>query len=115
MVPFTTFSEPDASHKNHYFEFVDGREVAFFAGICDTHSRQIRAKDEGPTVGQFYGFLTTGANKVVFPIHSKAMPVILTEPEEWETWMTADWSIAKDLQRPLADDMLKSTPFGEIA
>jgi hypothetical protein len=32
--------------------------------------------------------------------HSKAMPVILTEPEEVETWMTAPLEQAKALQRP---------------
>jgi len=33
--------------------------------------------------------LTTDANAVVAPIHPKAMPVILTRPEEFKTWLTA--------------------------
>jgi putative SOS response-associated peptidase YedK len=32
---------------------------------------------EGPT-HELFGFLTTEANAIVAPIHSKAMPVILT-------------------------------------
>lgn len=112
LVPFTTFSEPDEKHRNHYFEFTDGREVSLLAGVFDTHSRQIRAKDEAPTEGQFYAFLTTEPNAEVKPIHSRAMPVILTEPDEWETWLTADWSMAKKLQRTLPDGLLKATPFG---
>jgi hypothetical protein len=36
-----------------------------------------------------YGFLTTEANAVVKPIHSKAMPVILTTDEERDVWMRA--------------------------
>jgi putative SOS response-associated peptidase YedK len=40
-------------------------------------------------------------------VHPKAMPVILTEPEEWETWLTAPWSEAGALQRPLGDGVLR--------
>jgi putative SOS response-associated peptidase YedK len=35
------------------------------------------------------------------------MPVILTEPAEWETWLSADWAEAKALQRPLSDGALR--------
>lgn len=34
------------------------------------------------------------------------MPVILTAPEETETWLTAPWSEAKRLQRTAPDDAL---------
>jgi hypothetical protein len=37
------------------------------------------------------------------PIHPKAMPVILTKPDEVETWMTAPADEALKLQRPLPD------------
>jgi bifunctional non-homologous end joining protein LigD len=36
------------------------------------------------------GFLTTEANAIVAPIHPKAMPVILTKPEEVDQWLQAD-------------------------
>ena len=41
------------------------------------------------------------ANAEVGAIHPKAMPVILTSPDEVETWMTAPADEALKLQRPL--------------
>jgi hypothetical protein len=37
-----------------------------------------------------FGFLTTEANGIVAPIHPKAMPVILTTPEEADLWLEAE-------------------------
>jgi putative SOS response-associated peptidase YedK len=42
------------------------------------------------------------------------MPVvILTEPEEWETWLTAPAEEALKLPRPLPDDALHVVAKGE--
>jgi putative SOS response-associated peptidase YedK len=60
---------------------------------------------EGETTNDLFGFLTTEANDVVAPIHAKAMPVILTQPEEIET--TAPPEDALKLQRPLPDGALE--------
>jgi hypothetical protein len=45
-------------------------------------------------------------------IHPKAMPVILTTPEEVETWMTAPSEEALKLQGPLLDGSLRMVARG---
>jgi putative SOS response-associated peptidase YedK len=40
------------------------------------------------------------------------MPVILTTPEEYETWLTAPMEAALKLQRPLSDHLLEIVAEG---
>ena len=60
----------------------------------------------GPVTCDLFAFLTTEPSEPVKSVHPKAMPVILTEPDEIEMWMTARWEIAKELQRALPVDAL---------
>jgi putative SOS response-associated peptidase YedK len=53
---------------------------------------------------QLFAFLTTISNDIVRPIHAKAMPVILTQPEHWETWLTGPIEEAIELQKPLPNE-----------
>ena len=46
---------------------------------------------DGEREFELYGFLTTSPNETVKPIHLKAMPAILTTPEEVDLWLTGSW------------------------
>jgi SOS response associated peptidase (SRAP) len=83
---FNSFSEFNkAEGGDIWFAFDDTRPLA---GIW-TNWTSVRKVKEGETTNDLYAFLTTEPNAEVGAIHPKAMPVILTSPDEVETWMTA--------------------------
>jgi putative SOS response-associated peptidase YedK len=121
LVPVTSFCEftdkldPKTKRKTAtWFALSEKRPIFFFAGIWRewTGTRGTKAD---PVTGDhlLYSFLTTDPNKDVKPVHSKAMPVILTEPEEWQTWLTAPTEKALKLHRPLENGLLKIVLTGE--
>ncbi|MBX8803414.1 SOS response-associated peptidase, partial [Ochrobactrum sp. MR28] len=112
LVPATSFSEyaqhsdPKTGKKPlHWFAIDKSEPLFFFAGIW-TEWIGVRKPSEGKQNHTLFAFLTSEPNSVVAPIHPKAMPVILIEPEEYEMWKTAPWDIAKELRRPLKNEKL---------
>lgn len=112
VVPFTSFAEPDPASKveggrvpNAWFAQNPDRPLMFFAGFW-TPWKGVRKVRDGEQEYELYGFLTTTPNEIVKPIHEKAMPAILTTPEEVDLWLTGEWADVKHLQRPLPGNML---------
>ena len=116
LVPFTSFSEyetlADGTKQPVWFALGEDRPLAFFAGLW-TRWTSVRKLKEGETTNDLFAFLTTESNAEVGAIHPKAMPVILTEREEIETWLNAPPAEALKLQRPLADGRLRIVARGE--
>jgi len=118
VVAATSFAEPSPTKDengrtpNVWFAIDESRPLFFFAGIW-TRWHGVRKVKDGPGDFELFGFLTTAPNAVVKPVHPKAMPAILTTTVEMETWLTAPWEEAKELQRPLADELLMIVPKPE--
>jgi putative SOS response-associated peptidase YedK len=106
LVPFTSFAERDQVRKaDAWFALGEDEPIGCFAGIW-TRWTSVRKLKDGPTTDELYGFLTTKANAEVGSVHPQAMPVILTEPEDWRIWLGAPAPEALKLQRPLPDGRL---------
>jgi putative SOS response-associated peptidase YedK len=119
LVPFTSFSELDArpgAPRNNpvWFALGHDRPIAFLAGIR-TERTSVRKLKEGEMTTEHFGFLACEAKTEVRLVHAKAMPVILTWPDEWRCWLTADMSEALRLQRPLANGLLEIVAEGTRA
>lgn len=106
LVPVTSFAEPVPGGNQWFAPAIEGTPM-FFAGIEVRGWRSIRKVKDGETADDLFGFLTCAPNAEVGKVHPKAMPVILTEPQEWEAWLSAPFEIAAKLQRPLPDGSLR--------
>ena len=117
LVPATSFCEyADTKPRKTpiWFALSEDRPLFAFAGLW-TPWKGVRGPKSAPVEGrhELFGFLTTEANAIVASIHPKAMPVILTTPEEADLWMSAEANEALALQRPLAHDALRIVATGE--
>ncbi|GJE61773.1 SOS response-associated peptidase [Methylobacterium trifolii] len=120
LVPVTSFSEyADTKPRKTpvWFALDEDRPPFAFAGIWRPWKGVRGTRKENPDRVEedhrLYGFLTCPANGVVGPVHPKAMPVLLTTPEEWRTWLEAPAEEALTLQRPLPDAMMREVARGE--
>ena len=116
LVPVTSFSEYDhrtAPPTVTWFARDDSRPLMFFAGVWRAWSGR-RGTKANPAEGEhlLYSFLTTAPNGVVGPIHPKAMPVLLLNEADRETWLTGSVDSALALQRPAQDSAVRIVAAG---
>ncbi len=121
LVPATAFSEyqdgpspKDIVWFARQAEGADMRPLFFFPGIWRPFEGE-RGPKTARVAGmhKIFAFLTAAPNAVVAPVHAKAMPVILTTPDECDRWLDAEPANALDLQCSAADDVLTIVARGK--
>ena len=66
----------------------ESRPLFAFAGIWRLWTGERRGKTGEHSM---FAFLTTQSNDIVRPIHAKAMPVLLTTEQDFDTWLDAPY------------------------
>ena len=93
LVPASSYCEPDDQKPAgwHWFALKDEAEprpLFAFPGIWKRYTGPM--KKDGPTVEiDVYAFMTTIPNALTATIMHDRMPVLLSEPHEFEAWLTA--------------------------
>lgn len=109
LVPFTAFAEPV---RNSTWFYTPTADVACFAGIWRPWSGERLMQTGKPRRERvhrddwnLYAFLTTDPNDLVRPVHERAMPVILIDPQEQTEWLGGGEESLR-LQRTLPNEQL---------
>jgi putative SOS response-associated peptidase YedK len=116
LVPATSFCEPNGDVKPatwHWFALKgdDPRPLFAFAGVWRRYNGPI--KKDGPNIElEVYSFLTTTPNPLVEIINHERMPVLLSEPDEFETWLKGTPNEAMALARPYPAERLRIVQEG---
>lgn len=115
LVLATSFCEyTDSTPKvTHWFALDETRPLFAFAGIWRPWTG-VRGTKADPIEGEhrLYSFVTCDANDIVRPVHAKAMPVMLTTPEDCDRWMTGSIEDVLAMQCPLPPEGLRVVATG---
>jgi putative SOS response-associated peptidase YedK len=116
LVPASSFCEPNGDVKPstwHWFGLRGGGERPLFAfpGIWRRYQGPVRK--DGPKLDlEVYAFLTTTPNQLVATINHERMPVLLTQEEEFETWLSGAPQKALTLAREYPPDQMRIVQAG---
>ena len=118
LVPASSFCEPNGDVKPatwHWFGLRGGGERPLFAfpGIWRRYEGPVRK--DGPKLDlEVYAFLTTTPNELVATINHERMPVLLTQEDELETWLSGAPPKALALAREYPSDQMRIVQAGFI-
>lgn len=129
LVPASSYCEPDSNKPAgwHWFALDDAvvggesprngsvrgesRPLFAFPGVWKRYKGPL--KKEGPEVEvNVYAFMTTTPNALTATIMHDRMPVLLSEPEDFETWLTGSPEAAYRLVRTYPADRMRIVQSG---
>jgi putative SOS response-associated peptidase YedK len=115
LVPASSYCEPKGEKPAvwHWFA-VNGdeqRPLFAFPGIWTRYRGPL--KKNGETVDQeVFAFMTTEPNTLTASINHERMPVLMSDPADFETWLSGSTEDAFKLARSYAADQMRIVQFG---
>jgi putative SOS response-associated peptidase YedK len=115
LVPASSYCEPKGEKPAtwHWFA-IDGddtRPVFAFPGVWTRYKGPL--KKNGEAVEQeVFAFMTTEPNELTASINHERMPVLLSEPADFETWLSGSPEDAFKLARSYAADQMRIVQSG---
>jgi putative SOS response-associated peptidase YedK len=115
LVPASSYCEPKGEKPAtwHWFSIKgdDARPVFAFPGVWTRYKGPL--KKNGDTVEQeVFAFMTTEPNELTASINHERMPVLLTDPADFETWLSGSTEEAFRLARSYAADQMRIVQSG---
>ena len=115
LVPASSYCEPKGEKPAtwHWFSVNgdDARPVFSFPGVWTRYKGPL--KKNGEAVGQeVFAFMTTEPNELTASINHERMPVLLSDPADFETWLSGSTEEAFKLARSYAADQMRIVQSG---
>jgi putative SOS response-associated peptidase YedK len=115
LVPASSYYEPKGKKPAtwHWFSINgdDARPVFAFPGVWTRYRGPL--KKNGETVGQeVFAFMTTEPNELTVSINHERMPVLLSDPADFETWLSGSPEEAFKLARSYAAEEMRIVQSG---
>ena len=115
LVPASSYCEPKGEKPAtwHWFSINgdDARPVFAFPGVWTRYKGPL--KKNGDVVEQeVFAFMTTEPNELTASINHERMPVLLTDPADFETWLSGSTEEAFKLARSYAADQMRIVQSG---
>ena len=115
LVPASSYCEPKGEKPAtwHWFSINgdEARPVFTFPGVWTRYKGPL--KKNGDTVEQeVFAFMTTEPNELTVSINHERMPVLLSDPVDFETWLSGSTDDAFKLARSYAADQMRIVQSG---
>lgn len=117
LVPASSYCEPKGEKPAtwHWFALRGEEERPLFAfpGVWTRYRGPL--KKDGPIVEQeAFAFMTTEPNELTASINHERMPVLLSDPDDFETWLSGSVDDAFKLARSYAAEEMRIVQSGSV-
>jgi putative SOS response-associated peptidase YedK len=115
LVPASSYCEPKGEKPAMWHWFAlngdDQRPLFAFPGVWTRYRGPL--KKNGPNVNQeVFACMTTEPNALTASINHERMPVLISDPADFETWLSGSTEDAFKLARSYAAEQMRIVQFG---